>query len=80
MYLVVSVAGCDSTMAITALCVAMACGGASYSGFSASLPELSPRYAGSSKTPNHVGVSVVNIEYSLGRGQTNMAAKMFKKL
>jgi hypothetical protein len=28
----------------------------------------------------NVGVTVVNIEYSLGRGQTNMAAKIFKKL
>jgi hypothetical protein len=28
----------------------------------------------------YVDVPVVNIEYSLGRGQTNMAAEIFKKL
>jgi hypothetical protein len=27
---------------------------------------------------DYVGVPVVNIEYSLGRGQTNMAAKITK--
>ncbi len=28
----------------------------------------------------YVGVPVVNVEYSLGRGQTNMAAKIFETL
>jgi hypothetical protein len=28
----------------------------------------------------YADVPVVNIEYSLGRGQTNMAAEIFKKL